>query len=990
MKKLVTMWAATAVAFAGQAQVNSPAPGGNVERGELMYDNYNYQGTIDQMSAAEGKILTVDETEKARFLKAMSHLKEGRCSEARCELERFITLFPASAMRLDAEMAIADSYFYEGNYHKALSLYRGLDKSGLNLAALEDWDYRTAYCLMMTDDFDRAMTAFQRLQGSSRYGDAARFYRGYLLYRQGAYAEAKKAFSTVNTSKAPGNQAPYYLTQIAYIDGDYNKALSMAKAHMNDIAEFKPEMQRIAGESLYRMGDYEQALPYIADYTGDTSNPLPSAMYILGVCQYKDDDFEAAAITLEPVTRLDDAMGQSAYLYIGQSYLKMGNVNAALLALENAYRMDYDRDVQETAFYNYAVAKSQGGRTPFGSSVSMFEDFLTRFPDSRYAPEVQEYLVTGYMTDNNYEQALASIEKIRRPSAKILAAKQRVLYALGSRDLASGKVAQATSRFTEAKSLANYDKTIANDCNLWLGDCYYRQGDYQRATRFYNDYLKGSRATDINRPLAYYDLGYALFSQKSYNDAAANFERAVKSPGNLETQTVADAYNRLGDCHYYGSRFGEASTLYDKAYALNPESGDYALFQKAMMKGLTRNHREKIESLDDMMRRYPTSGLLPSALLEKAESYVALNRPGDAVAVYQELVKRYPSTSAGRNGYLQLAITRLATGDKERAIDTYKTVIRNYPTSEEARVASDDLKRLLADEGRLGEYSSFIKSVPNAPKFETSELDALTFQAAERAFLNDKAKTSRLEDYIQQYPGGRYETQALSYLAQSAYESGHSAKALGYASTIVERYPDSEAAEDALVIKGNVELETGKTEQALASFRQLEKRASASRNLLTARMGMLRASRDMGLNADVIETADRLLASTAGASAHKNEIIFSRACALEASGRGSEAIKDWEGLAKNTDDLYGAKSAYYLAQHHYDTGSLKKAKSTVEKLVDSNTPHSYWLARGYILLSDICKKEGNTFEATEYLRSLKENYPGSERDIFMMIEQRLN
>ena len=158
------------------------------------------------------------------------------------------------------------------------------------------------------------------------------------------------------------------------------------------------------------------------------ADPQLSTLYILGVSRYKEGDTEGAIKDLTPVTACNDAMGQSAYLYIGQCYLRQGNVNSALLALEKAYRMDYDRNVQETAFYNYAVARMEGGRTPFGSSVTMFEDFLRRYPDSRYAPEVQEYLITGYMTDNNYEKALASINKIKRPSKAIQAAKQRVLY----------------------------------------------------------------------------------------------------------------------------------------------------------------------------------------------------------------------------------------------------------------------------------------------------------------------------------------------------------------------------------------------------------------------------------------------------------------------------------------------------------------------------------------------------------------------------------
>lgn len=989
MKKIVILPAALAMALSGHPQVNSPDPEGFVTRGELMYRDNNYPGAIDQLTSPAATLASPGDIEEAAYTTALSYLKSGSLDEARKAFVEFVDEYPASRFRLEAKMGIADCDFFHGNYKKALAGYRSIDKGGLNLTSREDYDYRTAYCYMMLGDFDKALPRFRSLQGISRYAGAARFYQGYIYYAQGAYAEAKKYFTQAESRTAPGNRAPYYLAQIAYIDHDYDKALSLAKAHLNDIPEYRSEMQRIAGESLYNLGNEEEALTYIAEYTGDVSNPQPSAMYILGVCQYKDNDYEAAIYTLQPVTKCDDAMGQSAYLYIGQSYLQMGNVNAALLALEKAYRMDYDKEVQETAFYNYAVAKAEGGRTPFGSSVSMFEDFLKRYPDSRYAPEVEEYLVTGYMTDNNYDQALASIQKIRRPSAKILAAKQRVLYTLGTRDVASGRIAQAIARFTEAKSLASHNKTIATDCDLWLGDCYYRQGEYSRATRCYNDYLKSSRANDANRPLAYYDLGYALFAQKRYNDAATDFQRVVNTPGNLDNSIVADAYNRLGDCHYYQSDFATASTHYDRAYNLNPEAGDYALFQKAMMKGLAKNHHGKIEALDDMIGRYPTSGLLPAAMLEKAESYVALNRPGDAVVIYESLVKRYPTTSQGRNGYLQLAITQLAQGKTEKAIESYKTVIRNYPTSEEARVASDDLKRLMADEGRLNEFTSFIAAVPNAPKFETSELDALTFQAAERAYLNDKSKTTRLKDYIAQYPGGRYETQALTYLSQAALESGNPAEALKYATTLTERYPDSEAAEDALAIKGNVEYELGNGEAAIATFRQLESRASASRNIVTARLGIMRVSRDMNHHADVIEMADRLLKSTAIGTAQKNEIIYAKAYALSQTGQGNEAVKEWEKLAKNTDDLYGAKSAYYLAQHYFDTGATKKAKTTVEKLIDSNTPHDYWLARGYILLSDICRKQGSDFEATEYLKSLKENYPGKEKDIFMMIDERL-
>lgn len=47
------------------------------------------------------------------------------------------------------------------------------------------------------------------------------------------------------------------------------------------------------------------------------------------------------------------------------------------------------------------------------------------------------------------------------------------------------------------------------------------------------------------------------------------------------------------------------------------------------------------------------------------------------------------------------------------------------------------------------------------------------------------------------------------------------------------------------------------------------------------------------------------------------------------------------------------------------------------------------MARGFILLSDVYARQGKTFEAREYLNALRANYPGTESDIFDMIDTRL-
>ena len=456
-------------------------------------------------------------------------------------------------------------------------------------------------------------------------------------------------------------------------------------------------------------------------------------------------------------------------------------------------------------------------------------------------------------------------------------------------------------------------------------------------------------------------------------------------PASLE----ADSYSRIADCRYYLGEYGAAANDYKKAYDLNPSSGDYALYQYAIMKGLLKDHAGKIAIIDDLLSRFPSSGLLPQALLEKAESQSATGNTSAAIKTYNDLVRRYPNTAPGRNGYLQLAITYINSGDRAKGIETYKKVISTFPSSEEARIAADDLKQIYAADGRLNELVGFLKSVPNAPSYEASELEQTAYQAAENAYINTGA-TNGLLGYIKEYPDGASRASALYYLADAAWNEGSVLQAQEYASQVLLNHPDSEVAEDALLIKAQAESELGKTEIAYNTFLELEKHASGSNMLRDARLGMMRTAMDLGKYAEAVNTADKLLSSTATNSpTDAAEVKFVRGMANDQMGNHDAAYKDWEQLAANPADIFGAKSAYYLAQSQYDRGLIAEAKATADALIAADTPHQYWLARTFVLYSDILRKQGNEFEAKEYLKSLQSNYPGHEVDIFQMIDTRL-
>ena len=56
--------------------------------------------------------------------------------------------------------------------------------------------------------------------------------------------------------------------------------------------------------------------------------------------------------------------------------------------------------------------------------------------------------------------------------------------------------------------------------------------------------------------------------------------------------------------------------------------------------------------------------------------------------------------------------------------------------------------------------------------------------------------------------------------------------------------------------------------------------------------------------------------------------------------------------------------------------------------ISVSTPHSYWLARSFVLLADVYMKNEKYIEAKQYLISLKQSYQAKD-NIAAMIDERL-
>ncbi len=965
---------------------------GYLERGRLMYESHNYVGAIDQLEHCRQMPCNATIREQADYYIALSKFERGEESSINALL-KFIDNYPSSPLAMEAQLKVGNYYFYRGQWESALLSYSLVRNRSLDRDKDEDLEYRRAYCNLRLGNYRDAERQYHELDHTSRYGGASEFYKAYLEYAQGNYDDAEAMFSRIPEGTELGFQSQYYLTQIEYNKKHYTDVIKHGKElldqHGNDY--FDAELNRLVGESYYHQGNDNEARTFLRRYLDNPEGePYRTAAYTMGVLDYRNGNYEAVVDNMLHVTDGSDALSQSAYLYLGQAKRQLGDINAANMAFQQAAMMDCDRNVKETAYYNYAVGVSKGARTPFDKSVDLFEDFLNQYPNSRYKDNVEGYLVDAYMNTTDYQRALTSINRIKKPGAKVLKAKQNILYNLGVQAMANNRNQEADKYFKEAIAVGNYDQTALNESRLWLAEAEYREGNYKEAAKQQQEYVKSIKKSDENYGLAQYNLGYSLYNQKRYSEAKAAFQNAIASK-QLSNDLVADAYNRIGDTQYYARDFGGAQSSYDQASRIDKNgSGDYSMYQKGIMMGLSHQYADEIAQMDALIKAYPKSDLAPQALLEKGNAQALLGKNNEALTTYATLLKDYPKSVEARKGLLQTALVNKSINKEDDALEAYKKVIKQYPTSDEAQAAAEDMKLIYADRGQLAEFSKFLNSVPNAPKIDVNEVERLTFEAAEKAAIDTRPNIDKMQQYLKNYPGGAYVSKAKYYIARYHYGKGNYAEAMTAIDEALQGGGDASYAQDALAMRSDILTRQGKLDEALQSYKDLAERATSDDNRTLAQLGAMRVAKQMGNWNEVRQISGTLLDRGGLTANEEKEVSLDRGLSFAQMGNTKEAEAAFRALAKDPSNEYGAQASYELSRMQYEMGNYSGAEQTINALIDAGTPHNYWLAKSFLTLADVYYKQGNTAQARDYLQSLKTNYPGKEKDILNGIESRLS
>lgn len=903
---------------------------------------------------------------------------------------KYIADYPNTSQEELLNTYIAQSHYFDGDYEGACALFADSDISRLATAERQRASLYHALSMLETGNESLATDMLQRLKVESRqYATDAIFHLAVIDYEHDRLDEAHAGFKSIQMSDSYYLDIPYYLAAIEMKRGNTDTAYNIATKFIADHGDKMQgvKMQQIIGAVEFSNGNYEKAIKALDIYTDKYPKPQRIAMYQLALSLYNEGELDRAKELFDNCTDLDDEISQNTLLHKGMIALAQDDINGARLSFELASQMTHNDNVREEALYNYAMCLHKANHSAFGEGVRAFERFLNEYPNSEHASTIGEQLVDVYMNTKSYTVALESINKINNPSSKILKAKQNILYRLGVQEFINGNNKISIDYMNRSLELAAYDKETQANALFWKGEALYKSGDLVNADK---QYRQAAALGGANGNKAVYGSAYVLFQNKDYGKARTEFEKFVKNARNEDSGTIADAYSRIGDCYYYQRQFTTAKSYYDKATSIDSRNADYSLFRAAITLGMSKNYEGKAKTLRELIAEYPNSAYSEQAYYELGRTYIEQGKINEGISMYDKLVQRFPNSQLARRAATEKAMVYNSRNDYENAIKAYKSIIEQYPHSEEAQVALQDLKNIYIEMGNVSGYADYVAGTSGLQEVNSNELDTLAYTAAERFYSKrelDKAE-AKFNEYLGSFPQGAFRLNSHYYLGLIQNRNKDYDAALKNLKAVTE-YPDNKFSEEALVLAGEIHYNKKEFESSIAAFKKVLAITIQDERRTAAHMNIMRAARQIKDHDETINSASQLIGKNNIEPEWEREAMFSRAKANIALGKTDDAMDDLEPLAEDTRTKEGAESKYLLAELMFADGQYTECEEEILDYIEVSTPHTYWLARSFVLLSDVYTIQGKNMEAKQYLISLQNNYDEDD-DIAGMIEERLS
>ena len=466
--------------------------------------------------------------------------------------ENFLKNYPDSFISNEIRLRLANLYSDKKKSEDALQIYETVIKDpNADLKQKILSAHSAAKIFILMKDYDLAKEKFEYISNNAiddKTKGEGRFWLAELLYIQGKYSEAAKAFKEVASKfNFWSEQALFKQIKSLMNISDFKQALSVIDAFLKKYpkSELKPEIIFLKGLALKSIKKYTEA----SDVFKKFADSYPDHEYAPRAL------FELATITLEHGKTQDAII---AYTKLIKKYPKDKLVPNALYRRMNAcFWCGFSRKGADDA-----------------------DKLLNLYPKSPFTVFAGYALVDYHIKDSRFEHAVSVLNKMLNLYKNNKNLSASIMYDIADTRFKQGELTMALNALDEISEKFN-DTDIMGESLLLRGDILSSKGEYEQAVPFFTLAAK-NRPNSILEVSAlgrlgddYFALGSKTPDGTNYMKAASFYKKVLES-NHLTPRFRDQALYKLGRCEELIGDKGKAISKFREAvynYELDAEAG---------------------------------------------------------------------------------------------------------------------------------------------------------------------------------------------------------------------------------------------------------------------------------------------------------------------------------------------------------------------------------------------------------------------------------
>ncbi|MEX8547528.1 MAG: tetratricopeptide repeat protein [Mucilaginibacter sp.] len=919
------------------------------------------------------------------LLKENSYYYEAVCAlnlgneDAESMFRRFIKEHPENPLAKVAYFQIGKSYFKQEKYEDALKWFDLVKAPELTGRENAEYKFDKGYSYFELKDYKNAQLIFSEIKDrKTPYSEDATYYFAYIAYLNKDYHLALLNFEKLKNSKKYEASYPYYISAVYYLDKRYDDVIAYAVPIVNTTKQVnETEMLRIIAASYFAKVDYPNAITYYERFQAGDQNKTQNNQdsYQMGYAYFKTGNNPKAVRELEKLIDKSDVYSQNGNYTLGNVFLKVNNKQSARNAFQVASRLDFDRQLQEDALYQYAKLSYE---LQFNNqALEAIRLYIKNYPRSAKITDAKILLSQILLSTSNYKEAVDILESIPNKNEAAKEAYQKVTYYRGLQYYNERAFENAIGIFLRSLKYPVDDKIEALT-TYWMAESMYEVRKYGESVDNFEKFLDmpAAKQTSVYN-YANYALGYAAFGDEKYQKAANNFERFINGP-ERDKNTVNDATLRLGDSYFVLKNYSRANEYYNRILSQHAQGEDYALFQRGMIQGLQGSLDTKISTLQGLLQQFPNSDYADDASFEMAYTYFLKNNGDQARTDLTAMIQKYPQSSYVPRALVTIGLIDYNANQDEPALEAFKRVVKDYPSTDEAKQSLRQIEKIYTDKGDAKTFIDYAATTPIG-NYSSAQQDNIMFTAANNLYLRGDfaGAVNAVNAYFDKFPKPVNDKQAHFIRAESYVKINHPEEAVSDYNYILNDWT-SVYTEKSLISMSNLYLKQKKYNEAVVFLKHLETNSEYKADYSFAINNLLLSYSEMQMPDDVLKYAALVRANEKASEEDKYRSGLYAGKAYLQKGDTTSASKEFNYVVNNTKTVAAAEAKYNVANLEYLRGNYKTSQKTCFDLINKLGNYDYWVAKTFILLADNYVALKDNFQAKSTLQSVIENYKGND------------